>query len=272
MKILRLAILLCALSMALHAASFREDFAVVFIDAASEAKFGTFPLDRSILAKAIRQAASLGAKGVVPKFFFDQPKSEVSDLSLEQALTNTPVLLQARIDDSQFQPNALPNHFTFPRVKAQTQVSGQAGWIPLPRFSAKAAGVGFVDFSTTVVPLLETYQSQTVKSLTVCCIELATGKQAVIEPSQSLRFGTHELCVDARNCVSAKLPAKDDLEYIPFHRLVAGEIPFGQIKGKTVILGYDGPQIHSISTSIGPIRAHRFFVYALKSVYERLGT
>ena len=206
------------------------------------------------------------------KFFFDQPKSELSDLSLEQALTNTPLLLQARIDDSQTQPNALPNHFTFPRVKARTQVSGQAGWIPLPRFCEKAAGVGFVDFSTTVVPLLETYQSRTVKSLTVCCIELATGKQAIIEPGRSLKFGTHELHVDTRNCVSAKLPAKDDLEYIPFHQLVAGEIPLSQIKGKIVILGYDGTQIHSISTSIGPIRAHRFFVYALKGVYAQLST
>ena len=107
-------------------------------------------------------------------------------------------------------------------MKARTQVSGQAGWIPLPRFCEKAAGVGFVDFSTTVVPLLETYQSRTVKSLTVCCIELATGKQAIIEPGRSL--------------------------------------------------GYDGTQIHSISTSIGPIRAHRFFVYALKGVYEQLST
>jgi hypothetical protein len=77
--------------------------------------------------------------------------------------------------------------------------------------------------------------------------------------------------METRNCVSAKLPAKDDLEYIPFDRLVAGEIPSGQIKGKIVILGYDGAQIHSISTSIGPIRAHRFFVYTLKSVYEQLG-
>jgi hypothetical protein len=30
--------------------------------------------------------------------------------------------------------------------------------------------------------------------------------------------------------------------------------------------------IHSISTSIGPVRAHRFFVYALKSIYEQLDT
>lgn len=183
-----------------------------------------------------------------------------------------PVVLQARIDDSQLQPNVLPNRFTFPRAKARTQVSGQAGWIPLARLSEKAAGVGFVDFSTTVVPLLETYQSQTVKSLIVCCIELTTGKQAVIEPSQRLRFGMHELPVDAHNCVSVKLPAKDDLEYIPFHRLAAGEMPVSQIKGKIVILGYDGPQIHSIPTSIGPIRAHRFFVHPLKSVYERLGS
>ena len=271
--IIRLAILLCALSTMLRGATFREDFAVVFIDATSEAKFGTFPLDRSYLAKAIRQTATLGAKGVVLKFFLDQPKGELSDFSLEQAMTNMPVLLQARLDDSQPQSNALPNRFAFPRVKVQTQISGQAGWIPLRRFSAKAAGVGFVDLSTpTVVPLLETYQSETVKSLTVCCIELATGKQAIIVPGQSLRFGTHELRVDSRNCVSAKLPAEDALEYIPFHRLVGGEILVSEIKGKIVILGYDGTQIHSISTSIGPIRAHRFFVYVLKSVYEQIGT
>ncbi|HEV8543114.1 MAG TPA: CHASE2 domain-containing protein [Verrucomicrobiae bacterium] len=232
MKILRLAIVFCALSTALRGASFHEDFAVVFIDAASEAKFGAFPLDRSILAKAIRKAASLGAKGVVLKFFFDQPKSELSDLSLEQALTNVPVLLEARMDDSQIQPNALPNQFTFPGVKARTRVSGQTGWIPLLRFSEKAAGVGFVDFSTTVVPLLETYQSRTVKSLTVCCIELATGKKAIIQPSESLKFGTRELRMDSHNGVSVKLPAKDDLEYIPFHRLVAGETPAGEIEGQ----------------------------------------
>ena len=39
---------------------------------------------------------------------------------------------------------------------------------------------------------------------------------------------------------------------------------------KVVIIGYDGPSIQTIPTDIGPIKAHRFFVYSLKSVYEQL--
>ena len=271
MQILGVAIILCLLSTALSGASFTDAFAVVFIDRASEAKFGPYPLDRAILAKAIRQAGNLGAKGVVLKFFLDQPTSERSDPLLEQAMTNTPVLLQARIDDLQLNPNALPNDFTFPLVKAHTQVSGRSGWIPLPRFSQKATGVGFVDFASTEVPMLENYRSQTVKSLTVCCIELATGTQAIIEPGRRIKFGAQELRVDPNNCIRAKLPAIDDLDYIPFHQFVAGEIPLGRIKGKVVILGYDGAQMHSLPTAIGPIRAHRFFVYTLRSVYDQLG-
>jgi len=271
MRTLGLGIAFFALTLAMKGASFRDDFAVVFIDAATEAQLGQFPLDRSILAKGIRQAANLGAKGVVLKLFLDQPKNEVGDLLLEQAMTTTPVLLQARMDDMEARPNSFPARFALPSLEAQAQVSGKSGWIPLTRFSDHAAGIGFVDFSTAVVPLLETYQSQTVKSLAVCCIELATGTQASIEPGKRLKFGAQELRVDERNCVTVRLPTEDNLKYIPFHLLVAGEIPSSQIKGKIVIIGYDGAQIQYLPTSIGAIRAHRFFVYALKSIYEQLG-
>jgi len=266
-----LAFLLFMLSSTVLGASFRDDFAVVFIDAASEAKFGPFPFDRSIEAKAIRQAGELGAKGVVMKFFFDQPKEPAGDLSFAAALTNLPVLLQASLDDSEPHPNPLPGRFTVPGVRAQTQISGQSGIIPLPMFSANARDVGFVDFGSTQVPLLETYQSQTVKSLVVCCIELATGTQAVIAPDGRMMFGASGLRMDGRNCVTAKLPAKDDLAYIAFNEFLTGALPASRIKGKIVIIGYDGPHIQSTSTSIGPIRAHRFFVYTLQSVYEQVG-
>src|SRR6266567_213979 len=112
MNIIRVAFLLCSLCTTLLGASFRDDFAVVFIDAASETKFGAFPLDRSLLATAIRKASDLHARGVVLKFFLDQPKVAASDLLLAQALTNTPVVLQARIDDAEAHPNPLPERFT----------------------------------------------------------------------------------------------------------------------------------------------------------------
>jgi len=251
-------------------ASFRDDFAVVFIDAASEAKFGPFPFDRTIEANAIRRAGELGAKGVVMKFFFDHAKDETGDRLFAAALTNLPVLLQACLDDSEAHPNPLPSRFTLHGVRAETQISGQSGIIPLPIFSVHARDVGFVDFGSTRVPLLETYQSQTVKSLVVCCIELVTGTRAVVSDGKMM-FGSSGLRMDARDCVMAKLPAKDDLAYIPFNDFLTGAVPASRIKGKIVVIGYDGPQIHTISTSIGPIKAHRFFVYALRSVYEQVG-
>lgn len=267
-----IAFLFCTLCTTLFGASFRDDFAVVFIDNASEAKYGTFPLDRSLFAKAIQKASDLHARGVVLKFFFDQSGAEASDHALAEALTNLPVVLEARIDDMATEPNPLPARFTLNGMKSQTAVSGLSGWIPLPSFLTHAHDVGFVDFSSTQVPLLERYQDHTVKSLVLCCIELATGKRAVIEPGQKVTFGKDALQLDAHNCVQAKLPTKDDLAYIPFDKFLAGDIPAGLIQGKVVIIGYDGSQMHSFPTGIDQIRAHRLFIYDLQSIYNRLGT
>jgi hypothetical protein len=77
--------------------------------------------------------------------------------------------------------------------------------------------------------------------------------------------------MDGRNCVMAKLPAKDDLADITFNEFPTRVLPARRIKGKIAVVGYDGPHILSISSSIGPIRAHRYFVYALQSIYEQLG-
>lgn len=272
MNIISIALLLCTLCTTLFGASFRDDFAVVFIDTASEAKYGTFPLDRSLLASAIQKASDLHARGVVLKFFFDLPKAEAGDNALAHALTNLPVVLQARIDDTTTDPNPLPARFTLSGMKTQTEVSGRSGWIPIPRFVTNAYDVGFVDFSSTRVPLLESYQERTVKSLVLCCIELATRKKAVIEPGQKVTFGKRALQLDAHNCIQAKLPMKDDLAYIPFEKFLAGDIPASLIHGKIVIIGYDGSQMHSFSTTIGQVRAHRLFIYDLQSIYNQLGT
>src|SRR6185436_4917516 len=105
MNMKRIAFCLLIVCIHLPGASFRDDFAVVLIDAASEAKHGAFPLDRSIIARAVEKA---------------------SDLVMAKALTNIPVILQARIDDTEAQPNPLPTRFML-GVKAETQVSGRSG-------------------------------------------------------------------------------------------------------------------------------------------------
>jgi hypothetical protein len=262
--------LIALLPCGLLAAAFEDDFIVVFIDAQTEAKYGAFPLDRGLIADAIDELAAAKAKGVVLKFFYDQPKDAASDGRLAKSLTKLPVALQARLDETEAKPNPLPVRFTLPTINAETAVSGLSGWIPLPLLAGQAKAIGFVDFSSATVPMLETYQGQTVKSLILCSIELATGKPASITPGKSLSFGEQSLRLDSKNQITAKLPKTDALKYIPFHTLLDKSTPASALAGKVVIIGYDGSKIHSLETSLGKVKAHRLFVYSLKGVYEQM--
>jgi hypothetical protein len=261
---------LCLLTTSRVFASFESDFAVVMIDTNSEAKLGTFPFDRSLLAQGIEKAAALGARGVVLKFFLDRAKSASGDKQFSDALRKIPVVLQARMDDTEALPNPLPDRFFLKDFEVQTKVSGRSGWIPLPAFAAGAADVGFVDFGSVEVPMLETYQGHTVKSLVVCCLEMGTGSRASFERDQVVRFGKRRLRLDEQYSIQATKLMKEQLTYIPFHSLLAGDVQANALKGKVVIIGYDGAQIHNVDLPIGQVRAHRAFVYVLKSLYEQL--
>ncbi|HUR46434.1 MAG TPA: CHASE2 domain-containing protein [Candidatus Saccharimonadales bacterium] len=271
MRLISFIIFLCCLCTSLRAGSFSNDFAVVFIDAGSEAKYGIFPVDRSILASAIVKAKELQARAVILKFFVDLPRKGASDALLSQALTNLPVVLQANLVDAETNSNPLPERFYLP-MHAATQFAGERGMLPLPIFSANAHAIGFIDFTSTRIPLLETFKGRTVKSLFVCAIELAIRQQALITPGEKIAFGRKSLALDPRNSIRIKLPARDDLSYIPFDKFLSGEIASRQIRGKVVIMGYDGPQMHSFQTPIGPVKAHRLFVYALQSLYDQFDT
>ncbi len=247
--------------------SFSDHFAVVLFDKETEAKLGAFPLPRSSCAQAIRRAAALHARAVVFKFFFDQPQNPTDDLALAEAMTNLPVVLEACLDAREAHPNPLPARFSL-SISTATAVSGKSGWLPLPAFTERAAGIGFVDFDSTNAPLLETYQGRTVKSLLLCCLEMAEGRPAEIHPGHDIAIGALDLPVDSLDRRPAKLPSRDDCPYIPFHRFLSGEIPPDAIRDKVVIIGYDGAKIHAIATPIGPVHAHRFFIYILQSLCD----
>lgn len=267
--ILLAAACLSLLSPSVYAGAFDDDFVVVFIDAQSEAKYGAFPFDRKWIAEAIDVLADAKAKAVVLKFFYDRPSETVSDQRLAKSFTRLPVALQACLDDTEPKPNPLPARFFLPALKAETAVSGRSGWIPLPLFSEQAKEIGFVDSASTTVPILETYQGQTVKSLVLCSMEMALGKSAVVELGKKITIGQKTWKLDPKNQLTGKLPKADDLKYVPFHQLLDKSAPAKLFAGKVVILGYDGPKIHTLDSAIGKVKAHRMFVYSLKGIYEQ---
>ena len=250
-----------------RADNFDDHFAIVFIDEVTESKYGAVPLDRVLLANAIEEISRTGAKAVVLKFFLDRAKDDVGDQLLAEAITRLPVILQTRIDDNEASPNNLPARFTLP-LKTETSIKGESGWIPDLKFSTAAYDIGFVDFNGFPVPLLETYKGRTVKSLFLPAIELAYGDKAFIESGRQARIGPVTLNLNATNQVAVDLQSLPEMHYIPFHDVLENQNWSNQVKGKVVIFGYDGPKIHRIETKLGPVAAHKMFIYVLRALLQ----
>lgn len=242
-------------------ASFDKDFAVIFIDSPYIPRRGT-------LAAGIRRIADAGARGLVLKFFFDRASTAEDDLKLAHAIALLPTVLQARLDNTELHPNQLPGRFALP-LHATTAASGTSGWLPLPGFAAQAADVGFVDFDTGLVPMIETYRSQTVKSLTVSAIELAEGKRAVLIPGKCIAIGPHTFSLDNSNRSSAPDYSSAVLRSHSYTALMKGAVSPAALKNKVVILAYDGPSIQQFATPRGSIGAHRLFITILKAMYDK---
>jgi hypothetical protein len=261
-------LILAGLASLSTAKEFVNDFAVVLASEKTEARFGKLPLDRAVLARAIENAARGGAKGVVVKFFLDRPKDKAGDVRLAQSMSLVPIILQARMDDAEQNPNILPERFTVSGNGLASSVQGRSGWIPLPAFSATSRDICVVDFSASPVPLIETYKGSAVKSLLICAAELAAGAKMNLVPGDRVTVGSMTTRVDKLNQAHVKYPSENDLAVLELSALLDADFPPGALKGKVVILGYDGPNIHTVATPFGNVGAHRAFILLLKSFYE----
>lgn len=249
-------------------------FELVLIDAASEKQLGGFPVDRALVAKAIMQLKDAGARGVVLKFFYDQPsQSAESDKALANAIGSIKTLLQARIDEAELAGNPLPARFFQDVVVGnfKTSLTGTSGWIPLAPFAAAAHDIGFVDIaSPDSVPMIESYQGKPVKSLTLAALELATGERAKVESGVRLTLGSQSLALTEDNLVALKLTTVNLPDALPFTALLGGKFDKSLFRNKVVVIAYDGAKMHFLTTKAGTVKAHRLFYLGLLDTYRQL--
>ena len=91
---------------------------IVMIDQAAETELGKFPIDRAHIAAAIEAIERAGARAIILKLFFDQPRSAASDERLAKAIhAKSSIVLQARLDDTESKSNPLPARFFLPEHK-----------------------------------------------------------------------------------------------------------------------------------------------------------
>ncbi len=259
----------------LSAQSVDSPFAVVFIDDRTEAQLGPFPYDRGVLAEGLERLRQAEAKGVVLKFFLDQRKSMTGDARLAAAIKSIPTALQARILDSEKKANELPQRFVISAVDVTRgeYLSGRSGWLPLPEFAAAAEAVGFVDqVDVSRVPLLESYQKRAVKGLHLCALEMAFGERARIGVGGEVTLNGRKASLDRRRQAAVETPKALRLTPVSFVDLLRKDDALRRLKGKVVVLGYDGARMPQVETSSGKMKKHRLFVAQLLALHGRFSS
>lgn len=245
-------------------------FVAVFIDAATEAKLGKFPIDRTYYAKAADILKEAQAKGLVLKYFFDLPRKGDDELAL--AMKGLPTILQARIDNEEPSSKTLAAKFFRVTTGKQTNlISGKRGWIPISALQQDAQGVGFVDTrqgQPLSYPVFESYQGKTVPSLVLLSVEMALNEKATAELGQSLKFSQRTLALTAQSELT--ITAKSTMKIYSFNELIEKSIPTAELKDKIVILGYSGSKAQTFQTALGPIGAHELFLSAVEDLYGRV--
>jgi hypothetical protein len=248
-------------------------FVFVMIDSKTEAIHGTLPFNRALMAKAIDKLAAAKAKRIVLKFFYDLPSTEDEDRALEASICAAPVALQAGLNETEeATTNAIEAKFqSDAKPLPGLLLAGNSGFIPLRRFSKCAQAVGFVDHfnGSDEIPLVELYQDKMVKSLWLVALEMASGQKAHVEPSGHVQFEDKRIALDVMHHIH--YPPTNVVSYIPMHEILkdGGQTWQPKVENAIALIGYDGKKIHTIDTAIGPLGAHRFFIYGLMSLAKQ---
>lgn len=244
---------------------------VVMIDDKTENIIGKFPYDRSVLAQAVNVAHESNAKAVVLKFFLDLPKSEQGDKALSESMKNIPTILQAAIDNSEKNPNIMSEKFSIMTSLDQKSISGDSGWNPLKIFANNAYDVGYANIRDPYsVPAVVKYRGKVYKSIWISTLEILLNQKSRIDYGNKIYFKDKGLILDNFQCIKIELPKKDEIEYVSFVDFINGTIDKDKIKDNVIIIGYDGINQPIFDTTIGKIKAHRLFLYALNSLIRQL--
>jgi hypothetical protein len=111
--------------------------------------------------------------------------------------------------------------------------------------------------------MIEVYRGRPMPSLFLVSLELALGKASWTPTGITLNGTTLPM---SKGQIAMPFPSKDEIKSLSLSALLDGKT--GQdLKDAIVIIGYDGREMHTFPTPIGPIKAHRLFFYELELAY-----
>ena len=247
---------------------------VVFVDYddATAKAHGDFP-SRARLAEMTTALHGAGAKAVVLKFFLDGPGKEPDNTQLADAIGKGRTVLQATINREPPTSRDLPARFRFPgKAPFETSIRGDEGWLPLARFSDKAARVCFADVrSPEQLPMLEVFGGQPFPSLYGCVLAEIHGSEMRFAAG-TVEFGKVRLPINAQGETSIQLDLKHTSLRIPAMQLIAGKDWQRSVRGKVAVLMYTGPRSPTFEFKGKKEKVHDLFAAQVVALLKQAPT
>jgi hypothetical protein len=271
----RVSIFLSALALVFShtdAAPFQSKFAVVVVDAQTEAKIGGFP-SRAVLSQLIDRIAAGKPKSIILKYFLNTPGNEADSMRLAQSIGNTRVILQATINKEPPTSQSLDERFFFsgPLGLLKPALAGDEGWLPQKRFADHATQVCFVDVvKPEQVPMLELFHQRPVESLYACALAEAFGESKLQTDRHRITFGDQSLALNEAAEVNIRLDNLDMPANTPAFQLLDAKFDSAIFTEKVVILAYTGSRSPTLDVRGSSIPVHQLFLAQLRELVAKL--
>ena len=250
------------------AASFESKFAVVVVDAQSEAKLGGFP-SREVLSQLIDRIAAGKPKSIILKYFLDTPGNEADSKLLAQSIGKTRVILQATLNKDPPTSQALDERFFFQGSLGPLKpaLAGDGGWLPQKLFADRAPKVCFVDVvKPERVPMFELFHQRLVESLYACALAEAFGETKLQVERNRISFGDQSLALNEAAEVSISLENLDMPVSTSAFQLLEPKFDPAIFAGKVVVLAYTGSRSPTLDVCGMSIPIHQLFLAQLREL------
>lgn len=260
------------------APSLSNAVAIVDYDEATERKLGEFP-SRLTIARIIDAVASAKPRSIALKFYFDSAGNADHSQALEQALQHGGrVLLQATVHSEPPTSRSLDERFFFTQSASPVKptLDGVEGWLPLARFSSKAAKVCFVNIADParpgLVPMVTLFRGRPVESLWACILADAFGDGRMTLQEGRAVFGPRQLAIDKAGQATLALREVNDSGSVSAFDLLEGKVDGKLLKDKVVVIIYTGARSPTLDVRGQPVKIHQLFVAQLREMMGALGT
>lgn len=256
-----------------------NQYVVIELDQRSIDQIGRFPFPRKLMGNVVNYLHESDARLIILKFFYDEPSKfgvEDDQYFISSISNSANVILQASlVDESQpIYDRTWMTRYQITNVPSENLYSGSNAWLVHTPYISNIIGLGFVTGLSVnkrydYFPVAINYYGNTYPSLSLEIIKRMGHEYKIV--SNFLIIDNSKPINLTKKYLQYKIDFDTKLfKKYSFYDVLNKKIPSMEFKNKCVIISANYSIMQKLDTEIGPMNAHTIFLYALKTLLDRV--